>query len=430
MSAMYFPRRALGLSLVELMVAMTLGLIVAGGFVAAFVGTSDSYRTQTQLALLQENGRFAMARVARDLRMASAFHCGRAGAAPMVQASGLIGALHDVSTRWGHAPYPAMPASPFRFPSFLSMRGYDCGKAGCTPALPPGLPAMGRAAGQRVIGADVLTLRYLDPSGGWAVGGATAITGNADGTIHHLSLQPGEGEPAIADIYQPGDLWMLADCPHGQIFAASLQGGSALYPDAVETGRNLAPPLMPPSFNALRLFDFNRDFRTVTYYLQVVDAGDGAAIGALMRRENGMASEVVRGVERMDFVYGVEDAAGAMSYLAAAQVDDRMGGSVACLPAAPGSAGNDHGCLWRSVKSIEVHLLMDGQQAHGALPASAMRYLYSIDGDAAPLAPDAANRAVRPAEQGFDPRMLRREFSTLVAVRSYHRLATQARSAP
>ncbi|MGO4700041.1 PilW family protein [Dyella sp. 2RAB6] len=419
MSALRSPRRARGHSLIELMVAMTLGLIVAACFVSVFLATAGSQRTLTQFALLQESARFAIARVTGDLRMANAFYCGHAGATPTVQASGLIGALHDVSTRWGRAPYPPAPVSPYRFPPFLLMRGHDCGSTHCTPAVPAGLPAMGRAVGQRVIGAGLLTLRYLDPAGGWAMGAASTIVGSADGAIHHLAIQPGQDEPAVVDVYQPGHLLMLADCTLTQIFSANLQGDGGFYPDAVETGRNLALPRMPPSFNAPRLFDFDRDFRTVTYYLQVVDAGDGSTIGALVRRENGGASELVRGVERLDFLYGVEDAAGATRYLSAAQVDDRAGGSVDCPPP-PDGAGNDYGCLWRAVKSIEVHLLMDGQQAQGTLSPGATHYTYSIDGDVLPAAPDAAHRKLRPAEQGFDPRMLRREFSALVAVRSYH----------
>ena len=411
MSVVTFRYRTIGVSLIELMVAMALGLIVASGFVAVLLAVSASQRMLSQFARLQENGRFAIARVTRDLRMANAFYCPQEGAIPIVQATGLNSALHDVTARWGHAPYPAFPSSPYRFPSFLWMRGYQCGKKSCVPETPASLPAMGRAVGQRVVGADVLTLRYLDMGGGWSAG-AGAVVGTAQGTIHHVAIHAGAQDQAIADVFQPGDLLMLAGCASAQIFSANLQGGNTFYPDAVETGRNIASPALPPSFAALRLFDFNRDFRTVTYYLQVVDAGDGAATGALMRRENGLANEVVRGVERMDFSYGVEDAAGAVRHLTAARVDDRGGGSIAC-PA----DDNDYGCLWRTVRSIEVHVLMDGQQVHGALDAVAMRYAYSIDGDLKPASPDAATRAVRPSEQGFDPRMLRREFSAFVAVR-------------
>jgi type IV pilus assembly protein PilW len=51
-----------GVTLIELMVAMLLGLIVAGGIVTVFSSTSSSNKAQTQLARLQEEGRFAIGR--------------------------------------------------------------------------------------------------------------------------------------------------------------------------------------------------------------------------------------------------------------------------------------------------------------------------------------------------------------------------------
>ncbi len=97
---------------------------------------------------------------------------------------------------------------------------------------------------------------------------------------------------------------------------------------------------MPEPQSAPKLFDVNRDFRTVTYYLRVVSVNnDGKApfTGALMRRVNGgVASagggsedELVRGVERLDFRYGVEDANGNTSF-----PHRRRGGQRHQLPAA------------------------------------------------------------------------------------------------
>jgi type IV pilus assembly protein PilW len=433
MTATPTSRRQAGLTLIELMVAMVLGLVVAAGIISVFLSTSSSHRVQTQLARLQEDGRFAVTRLVQDLRMANAQYCTHSGGvnnqangiylsqlrAPTVQANGLIEALSDITTRWGSTPYPDRPASPYSFPSFLSMRGYQCDKTSCVPEAPDSVPAIGKTIGKRVPGADVLTLRYLDASGGWALGGTSSVTGAADGTLHHVTVVPGQGEPAIADVYKAGDLMMLADCSNSQIFSANLQGNT-FYPDAPDTGLNLAAPVAQQPLSAPRLFDFSHDFHTVTYYLQVADAGDGMPIGVLMRRDNGEASEVVRGVERLDFLYGIEDAGGDTRYLTATEVDSRAGGTIACPPGPPQPLGDDYGCLWRAVKSIEVHLLMNGQQVHGTLTANEQRYAYSIDGDTAPKAPDDPGRAVAPVDQGFDNRMLRREFNALVSVRNYN----------
>ena len=58
----------LGTTLVELMVATAIGLFLTAGIVALFASTRQTYRTTEALSLLQENGRFAMEYLSRDLR--------------------------------------------------------------------------------------------------------------------------------------------------------------------------------------------------------------------------------------------------------------------------------------------------------------------------------------------------------------------------
>jgi len=59
-----------GYSLVELMVAMVLGLLLVGGVVQVFQSGKASYRVQEGLGRLQENGRFADFYLSRVLRQA------------------------------------------------------------------------------------------------------------------------------------------------------------------------------------------------------------------------------------------------------------------------------------------------------------------------------------------------------------------------
>ncbi|MFC5741607.1 PilW family protein [Dyella tabacisoli] len=424
-----------GITLVELMVAMVLGLLVTAGIISVFLATATGNRVQKQLANLQEDGRYAITLLARDLRMANAQYCASTGGvsksmggvyvsplrAPTVQAKTLIQALGDVTTPWGLTPYPAAPTAPYDFPSFLSMRGYDCDKrGGCVPVSPGMLPAAGKGVGSRVVGAGVITLRYMNSSGGWALGVNSKVV-NADGVISHIRIVPGMGEPAIADYYKnSGDLMLLADCSHAQIFAVSLQGGNEFYPSGTGANENLAAPVAQHDLSGGRLFNFSSDFNTVTYYLKVVDNGSGHTAGALIRRLNGTDHEVVRGVERLDFLYGIEDAAGTVRYLTANEVDTRAGGSISCPPSTPGPLGSDYGCLWRAVKSIEAHVLMSGQHAIHALAAKDINYLYSMDGDTSPQSATASTRKVQPGDQGFEETRLRREFHTLISVRNYN----------
>jgi len=64
------PVRQQGLSLVELMVALTLGLLLTAGMIQLFGSTKLTFQTNDAAARVQENGRFAMELLKRDLRMA------------------------------------------------------------------------------------------------------------------------------------------------------------------------------------------------------------------------------------------------------------------------------------------------------------------------------------------------------------------------
>jgi type IV pilus assembly protein PilW len=57
-----------GLTLVELMVAMTIGLFLVLVIATLFVGAKQTYRVQDNLARVQENGRFAMEMLGRNIR--------------------------------------------------------------------------------------------------------------------------------------------------------------------------------------------------------------------------------------------------------------------------------------------------------------------------------------------------------------------------
>ena len=64
-----------GLSLIELMIAMTLSFIVAAAMISLFINSRQSYRVNENMSRLQENARFAVAFISRDLRMADYRPC-------------------------------------------------------------------------------------------------------------------------------------------------------------------------------------------------------------------------------------------------------------------------------------------------------------------------------------------------------------------
>ncbi len=79
MTTMLLPaapgRKQRGFTLVELMIALLLGLLLMGGVAQVFSSSSKTYRVHEGLSRIQENGRFAMEFLKRDIRMADFWGC-------------------------------------------------------------------------------------------------------------------------------------------------------------------------------------------------------------------------------------------------------------------------------------------------------------------------------------------------------------------
>lgn len=72
---MKLPRTQSGMSLVELMIAITLSLILSLGIIQIFSSSKQTSRVQNELARLQENARFALDLLSSDIRMAGQLGC-------------------------------------------------------------------------------------------------------------------------------------------------------------------------------------------------------------------------------------------------------------------------------------------------------------------------------------------------------------------
>lgn len=59
-----------GFSLIELMIAMVLGLVLVGALINTFISSNRTYRVQEGLAQSQESARFALEILGQELRMA------------------------------------------------------------------------------------------------------------------------------------------------------------------------------------------------------------------------------------------------------------------------------------------------------------------------------------------------------------------------
>jgi type IV pilus assembly protein PilW len=118
-----------GFTIIELMVAMVLGVVLIGGFVNIFISSQQAFRTNEGLARIQENGRVASELLLREIRQAGATACGTKVVANVLEPGG--------STSW----WSDWTAG--------AVRAYDGTFSGVT---------IGSGTAQRVSGTDVLVL--------------------------------------------------------------------------------------------------------------------------------------------------------------------------------------------------------------------------------------------------------------------------------
>lgn len=78
-----------GLSLVELMIAMALGIVLISGVIGIFLASQQTYRVNLALSEIQENSRAAFQLMARDIRNAGFSGCTNSGTVANTLATGV-----------------------------------------------------------------------------------------------------------------------------------------------------------------------------------------------------------------------------------------------------------------------------------------------------------------------------------------------------
>lgn len=227
MPSMLPMRRMAGMSLVELMIAMVIGLVVMLGVVQVFAASRQSYQLSEGLARVQENSRFAMDTLQRELRMAGHFGCVNDQAHTIQNPGSLFSTLNA-------GAHPSL--------NFMqSIQGYEAtgtapgdtvalsatpaiGGNAYSPALPDELAA---ALSNRVDGSDIVALRYLMPDG-------VPITSSTGGSRPVFSFDPARLGVLRSGMTDPG-LYGVADCMSATVFqarAVDAAGGSVTFGDA------------------------------------------------------------------------------------------------------------------------------------------------------------------------------------------------------
>ena len=127
----------LGFTIIELMIAMLLGLLLTTGITKVYITTKDTYNLSENLSRLQESARFAMGYLTQDIRMA--------GYMPCRKTANMANTLNSTES----------------FLDFFnqSIVGYEGGVS----TFASGFPSVGTSPGDRVAGTDaVVILRGSD----------------------------------------------------------------------------------------------------------------------------------------------------------------------------------------------------------------------------------------------------------------------------
>jgi type IV pilus assembly protein PilW len=442
-----------GFTLIELMVAVTLGILVSVGLVTVFDAVSTNNKVQQSMAEMQENGRYAITRINDDLRLASRQQSSISGYSGGGITPGINGALNlavapDVYK--ANIPFPDGVVTPptgwintsSHWP--LSPAYFMSG------TVPSYVPATGTTNGARVQGADVITMRYLNTEGWSSYSNEIAVAGCAAGSpyLTSVTLTPLTGTYASPPSnFVTGDLVLLTSSSGDEsIFPVTVSGSSPTWTLTPTTASllHVADKIRCPGSGEVKVSNFSRDFLTVTYWLKLVADPQVTSpqryIPTLVRTDANNVSptptinhlELVQGVEQMNFLYGVQTADGKVEYVSDATVS-ADGSALSCSPPPflfsdktyftaalvpvyeipPAFASKI--CLWRSVKSVEAHILIDSVNNLFTLGPDEWQYTYNYAARTAPASAAALMPSGLPAGS-----MMRREFITLVSIRNYN----------
>lgn len=275
-----FRTRQAGLSLVELMIALVIGLILMLGITQIFIASHSASRLSEGVARAQENGRFALDFLERDIRMAGHMGCVN-DQAHFIKGLGLPKNNFAPGTGSG---------SPLDFS--VAIQGYEATNTGPTNtlavgggALPAGLPAAISGLNPAPLpGSDILVLRFLAPEGV----PVTAINGQeltVDATRWTRLTEGGVANPTIFGI---------ANCETVDIFGGTTTAGK-ITGSSVDLTRYAPQPEPTMVYRA----------ESMVYYV-----GNGTNGPGLRRARANSAGtyaineELVEGIESLQLMYG------------------------------------------------------------------------------------------------------------------------------
>ncbi|MYM64591.1 PilW family protein [Pseudomaricurvus sp. HS19] len=280
-----------GFTVVELMIALTLGVLLLMGLVQIFQSSNNLSRTETGLSRVQEVGRYAMDLIASDIRMVGYYGCADPNNLDVT-----------IMAEQGAGDFATS-----------SLEGFEVSSSGVfAPAVAVGDTLAGIQSGTATTGAitarpgsDVVRIKYAELT-------TASLVGNTDPNNANVVFN---GNPTCID---KDDLVVISDCSSAHIFRNTNNtcnddgtpnvnnSGSVTFAHAISGGgpyggnnTNKIEPGYGPGASLL-------SYRDITYF--VGDTGRNTTAGdpiyALYRIVNGGATEeLLEGVEFMKLQY-------------------------------------------------------------------------------------------------------------------------------
>ena len=249
------PRGQSGFGLVELMIAMTLGLVLLGGIGYVYIGSRGAFRTTDNLSRLQENARYALDMMSRDIRMAGYVGCGNM--------SSIV--VHTIANP------PVPPMTPGN-----ALIGYDGGTGWTNPStVTP------------VAGPDVLSIMGAFSSG-------VNLTGNLAPQNANVQIN---GNP---DGFQAGDVLVITNCVNADVVKATTvsTGSGTIVTIAHSNSSNTGNRIGTYGADA-----FVMRMNQYSYFIGTNPAGNRSLYRVGL---SGNAEERVENVWDMQFRYGLD----------------------------------------------------------------------------------------------------------------------------
>lgn len=271
-----------GLSLIELMIALLLGVILTLGATQVYLGTSQSYRLTDGVAHAQETVRFATSMMQRDVRSAGGLAClQNAGDVDIKLNGGTIVPLDEGINGWEAADTGNGDSQNFSINT--PGDGSSWSEGGGSATFPEELE------GEVLGGTDILIINSVETV-------PVSVTGESTGRIDMVSPS---GVPQGRII-----LSVDGNCSGGELFQKANQDTAR----SVSIAGSGADPGNEPSSNFELTYNTDSriaEFSTKAYYVGIGSTGEPALFMQRLGSEPEAPEELVEGVESMQVLYGV-----------------------------------------------------------------------------------------------------------------------------